>query len=153
MKQSAFDSSQINFTPKENQTDSKPSAPKTMTNKAPDSNIFTCGENKKNIESVLSKILSSGQKFEAFVCATDIIAFHTINYLKSRSIRVPDDIAVTGFNNYDIAEICAPSITTVSMDMREIGRTIARMMLDEIAGIEHRNVTLCPFQLIVRESA
>lgn len=53
----------------------------------------------------------------AFVCNCDETAFRVISALKSKNIRVPEDISVVGYDNYTVSNICIPTITTVEVDI------------------------------------
>ena len=59
----------------------------------------------------------------AFVCNCDETAFELIKVLKSKGIKVPEDISVVGFDNSIYATICEPPLTTVAVNMEKIGQT------------------------------
>ena len=69
--------------------------------------------------------------------------------------RVPDDIAVTGFNNYADARFTKPTLTTVETKMRTVGQ-IATERLHALIDHhdDHQNLmVIVPTQLVIRESA
>ena len=90
------------------------------------------------------------------ICVSDLSAFGAIMECQRRGIRVPDDIAIAGFGNYEIAACCHPRITTVDVDCYNIGRQAARQMHISIKGdeaAEMLSVTLTTYRVVERESA
>ena len=61
----------------------------------------------------VEKLLRSGKKFTAVVCGEDITAAGAVKGLLRAGLRVPEDVAVTGFNNSEYARICEPELTTI----------------------------------------
>lgn len=61
----------------------------------------------------VEKLLQSGRKFTAIVCGEDITAAGAVKALLRAGLRVPEDVAVTGFNNSEYARICEPELTTI----------------------------------------
>ncbi|ATZ92983.1 LacI family DNA-binding transcriptional regulator [Dickeya fangzhongdai] len=88
------------------------------------------------------------------VCSSDTLAQGAIMEAESRGLRVPQDLAVMGFGDLDFAASNRPSLTTVGIDRREMGRRAATLLADSIAG-DDRNGAIVDigFQLIERESA
>ena len=70
----------------------------------------------------------------AFVCNCDETAFRVISALKSKGIRVPEDISVVGYDNYTVSSICIPTITTVEVDLNKMAEAaveiIAKKLID-----------------------
>ena len=56
----------------------------------------------------------------AFVCNCDETAFRVISALRSKGVRVPEDISVVGYDNYTVSSICIPTITTVEVDLEKM---------------------------------
>ena len=61
-------------------------------------------------------------QFDAVICANDIAGVSLLSFLRSDGIRVPDDLYVTAFGNSQMAEHVQPSLTTATLDHRELGR-------------------------------
>lgn len=61
----------------------------------------------------VEELLRSKKKVTGIVCGEDITAVGVVKALKSKGLRVPEDVAVTGFNNSEYARICEPQLTTV----------------------------------------
>lgn len=95
------------------------------------------------------------QQVDAVIANNDIWAANFIKYSKKCGIKVPRDVAVTGFDNIDIAEISDPELTTIDPECALQGRALAEMMIDMIlkkTSDTPRQVVIEP-RLIVRESA
>ena len=77
-----------------------------------------------------------------------------LHLLKENKLKVPDDIAVVGFDDIDIAEYIRPALTTVRQPILDLGKTAAQILFDLI---EKRRTTpvhrLINVELIKRESA
>ncbi|MFC5222820.1 LacI family DNA-binding transcriptional regulator [Bifidobacterium leontopitheci] len=92
---------------------------------------------------------------DGIVCANDSIALGVINQLNRSGLRVPDDIAVTGFDDSPIALLSNPKLTTVRQDSQLHGETMAKLLLQMIAGepVEPHYVQLLPTSIVTRQSA
>ena len=73
--------------------------------------------------------------------------------LRQAGRRVPDDVAVIGFDDFEIARYTEPPLTTVRQPIAEIGRSLARQLLRLAAGEEVEPALILPTELIIRESA
>ena len=68
----------------------------------------------------------------AFACNCDLTAYELINQLKARSLRVPDDISVAGFDNFSVPGITTPDITTYAVDMAGMAHACVDALLHQI---------------------
>jgi DNA-binding LacI/PurR family transcriptional regulator len=75
--------------------------------------------------------------------------------LRERGVHVPDDVAIVGYDNWDTMALAArPPLTTVDMNLAEIGRIAALRLLAAIdAGSHETGSVTVPCRLILRESA
>ncbi|WP_297960460.1 LacI family DNA-binding transcriptional regulator [uncultured Ruminococcus sp.] len=69
----------------------------------------------------------------AFVCNCDETAFRVISALKSKGVRVPEDISVVGYDNYTVSSICIPTITTVEVDLNKMAEVSVGIMAKKLA--------------------
>ena len=69
----------------------------------------------------------------AFVCNCDETAFRVISALKTKGVRVPDDISVVGYDNYTVSSICIPTITTVEVDLTKMAEVSVGIMAKKLA--------------------
>lgn len=78
--------------------------------------------------------LDSGLEFDAMVAFNDLIALGAMRVLQARGIRVPDDVAVIGFDDIDETRYSLPSLSTVDPGRDEIAQTAVRALLERIAN-------------------
>ena len=90
----------------------------------------------------------------AVFCTNDLIALGVLQEMTRHKIRVPEDISIVGYDDIDFAAAAAVPLTSVRQPRQQLGRTAARMLLEESAGGEahqHQQVIFEP-ELIVRQS-
>ncbi len=90
---------------------------------------------------------------DAVYAMNDVMAFGAIRAIRERGLRVPEDIAVVGFDDVRLAGFCNPPLTTMNEPDEEHGRKAAEMLIALLTGniIDERHVTLHT-RLIVRDS-
>ncbi len=90
---------------------------------------------------------------DAIFCGSDQIARGVIDCLRERGVQVPDDVAVVGFDNWEvIAAATRPPVTTIDMNLRELGRQAGLRLLGMVDGPPQSGVERLPCSLIVRKS-
>jgi LacI family transcriptional regulator len=90
---------------------------------------------------------------DAIFCGNDQIARGAADALRERGIGVPDTVSLVGFDNWDvIAEATRPALTSIDMNLRDLGREAGIRMLDMIAGKRLHGVQRLPCTLVVRDS-
>jgi LacI family transcriptional regulator len=98
-------------------------------------------------------LLRAHPDLDAVSCGSDQIARGVCERLRELGRRIPDDVAVTGFDNWDVMALaCRPPLTTVDLELEELGRRAARMLLDAVAGHPHHGRLELPTRLVVRAS-
>jgi LacI family transcriptional regulator len=102
---------------------------------------------------VISSLLDSGHDLpRAIVCANDQTALGAIHALAQRGISVPEDVAVTGFDDVPVARHLHPPLTTIRQPMQELGATAFDVLYSRISTGKGEPDVMLPVQLIVRES-
>ena len=98
--------------------------------------------------------LPAGEAPDAIFAVSDTLAVGVVNGLRGAGRRVPDDVAVVGFDDIALAAQIDPPLTTIAQPMRELGETAARLLLRRFAD-PRASVpgVLLPHRLVVRESA
>ena len=87
----------------------------------------------------------------ALFAVSDTLAIGAIKAFRRAGRRVPDDVAIVGFDNVPLSEVFEPSLTTIAQPMRELGATAAELLLERLAGGSPQPRTLA-HTLVVRES-
>lgn len=70
----------------------------------------------------------------AFVCNCDEVAYNLVDLLKRKGYRVPEDVAVTGYDDYQFPLVCDPPLTTYQVNMEDMGRVAVSQLLRRIKG-------------------
>lgn len=99
-----------------------------------------------------AELLDRAPDIDALICGSDRIASGALSVLSERGRRVPEDVAVTGFDNHPIALTTNPPLTTVAQPMRRQGELAVTEALALLAGGQPRT-TVLPMELVVRASA
>jgi LacI family transcriptional regulator len=101
----------------------------------------------------VSLLLASGTTFDAVFCGSDQIARGVADALQDVGMRIPDDAALVGFDNWGVMALaCRPPLTSVDMDLEGIGRAAANLLLAAINGEPAPGRHTHPCRLVVRES-
>ncbi len=103
----------------------------------------------------VANLLDAGARPDAIMGATDRMAVAAIQELQARGLRVPEDVAVTGFDDSEFARYIQPHLTTARLHADALGGVAGRLMLQRLAGpvpVEDAHVLL-PVEVIVRDSA
>ena len=82
----------------------------------------------------MRELLASEVPFDAVFAFNDTLALGAMRVLQEAGIRIPDDVAVVGFDNLDETQYSLPSLTTVDPGRQEIAETAVRILLDRIDG-------------------
>jgi DNA-binding LacI/PurR family transcriptional regulator len=101
----------------------------------------------------MRQLLADDPALDAVFVASDLMADGALRALRQAGRRVPDDVAVIGFDDNEIARYTEPPLTTVRQPVIEIGRTMARQLLRLAAGETVEHAIVLPTELVVRESA
>jgi DNA-binding LacI/PurR family transcriptional regulator len=96
-------------------------------------------------------LIDSGQSFDAVVAASDLIAIGAMRALSERDLRVPDDIAVTGFDDIPAAASTRPPLTTVVQDTQRAGQLLVDAVRAQLAGVVAPG-SMLPTRLVIRRS-
>lgn len=99
-----------------------------------------------------ARILAGGVPDAIFV-ASDLMARGALGALRRAGLRVPEDVALVGFDDSSVASSAEPPLTTVRQPMYMQGETMARVLLSHLAGGSPERVTILPTELVVRDSA
>ncbi|MFF1573408.1 LacI family DNA-binding transcriptional regulator [Leifsonia sp. NPDC058292] len=98
--------------------------------------------------------LDAGLDVDAIMCRDDLAAIGALRALQERGRRVPDEVAITGWDNTMMTSVTFPSITTVSPDMTALASRALTMLRERIDGLDSMGRhELVGFELVKRESA
>ncbi len=103
----------------------------------------------------VAQLLASGApRPDALFCDNDQIARGASEALRERGLAVPADVAIVGFDNWEVMTLAArPQLTSVDMNLSALGREAGAALLAIMAGDDMRGVRRLPCSLVVRESS
>ncbi|WP_310018838.1 LacI family DNA-binding transcriptional regulator [Microbacterium resistens] len=99
------------------------------------------------------RLLEGEARPDGVFVASDLMASGVLRVLRGAGLRVPEDVAVIGYDDSQIAVATDPPLTTVRQPMHAEGETMAAVLIDVLAGRSPRRVTIMPTELVVRASA
>jgi DNA-binding LacI/PurR family transcriptional regulator len=85
------------------------------------------------LERLLGSTLQD-KTFDAIVCTNDELAAIALNVVKSKGLRVPEDVAIVGFNNSMTAELCRPNLASVERCNPEVVKAVEHLLLSRLKG-------------------
>jgi DNA-binding LacI/PurR family transcriptional regulator len=99
------------------------------------------------------ELIESGTPIDGLVCANDLLAIGALRAFREQGVRVPDDVAVVGWDNTAEAAFAAPSLTTVAPDMDELARLAITAMLRRLDDPDAPPQTIsAPYAVVRRDS-
>jgi LacI family transcriptional regulator len=99
-------------------------------------------------------LLRSVPHVDAIFAGNDQVARGVADIVRESGRRIPDDVALVGFDNWEvIAASCRPPLTTVDMNLRELGHVAGQRLLDAIDGRPTSGLHKLPCTLVLRESS
>lgn len=101
-----------------------------------------------SLEYALDELMSLPEPPDAVFCYNDAAAMVALNYCQKKGLRVPEDIAVGGFDDIELSSHITPALTTLSIDKEALGKRAVEQL---VAPSGNENILL-PVQLILRAS-
>lgn len=123
----------------------------------PEARVLIGGWNEGWGYAATSGLIAAEPTIDALFCGNDLIARGALDALRERGMRVPEDVAVIGFDNWDaIAPDARPPLTSVDMNLRALGEQAGTRLLAMIAAPDEdpatEGVMYLPCTLVVRAS-
>ena len=103
--------------------------------------------------SLSTQLLTTGSPPKAIFAVSDVFAVAAINAAKRLGLKIPQDLAVVGFDNTETSIMCSPPLTTVKQPQFQMGFLASEMLIEQIKdpNIETKQIMLNT-ELIIRES-
>ena len=98
------------------------------------------------------RLIGRGERFDAVVAASDLMAMGVLRAFEEHGLRVPDDVAVTGFDDILASGFTSPPLTTVSQDLHAAGELLVDTLLKRIRA-EPVESAMLPARVVVRRSS
>lgn len=105
-------------------------------------------------DAISSLLHDADRKFTAIVASGDIMAIGAIRALNDRGLKIPDDVAISGFDDIAFSALVTPSLTTVRQPKHQIGVRTMEKLMDLIAGKTlASNRDVLNYEIVIRESS
>lgn len=114
--------------------------------------VETANFNVDQARAVVGGLLERKILFDAVLAGDDDSASGALMALREAGVRVPEDVAVTGFDDIPLASRLAPPLTTVNSPVRQAGFLATDLLIHLIEGKEAALDTVLPAELVVRQS-
>lgn len=102
---------------------------------------------------VLQEIYQMQERPDAIFTGSDEVAAGIIMEARKAGLRIPEELAVIGFDDQPLAEMLMPELTTIKQPVSEIGCTAMELIINRLEGKEAEDkIYTLPFQLVVRKS-
>jgi DNA-binding LacI/PurR family transcriptional regulator len=120
---------------------------------SPDPNLVAYGDfsNTSGAET-MRRLLEQAPDLDAVFINSDLMAIAAMNELRESGRRVPEDVAVVGYDNLTLCEQCNPPLTTVDQNIHLSGRLLAQNLLQYLQTRVVTHVSV-PVELVVRQSS
>jgi DNA-binding LacI/PurR family transcriptional regulator len=116
--------------------------------------VTTDGWFRKSGYVAVDALLKGGTAVDALFCFNDVLALAAIRAIIDNGLRVPEDIAVVGWDDIEESSYSAPSLTTIRPDKSAIVRVALEGLLSQIEGEKRpAEEVVCDYTLVVRESS
>ena len=121
---------------------------------APELEVTTGTWSHRSAYAAVDELLRSGTPVDAMFCFNDVLALSAMRAVHAHGLKVPDDVAVVGWDDIAEAAYWAPSLTTVRPDKAAIARAAVDRLLALVAGepAGQQAQLTCGYELVVRES-
>ncbi|MDX3774219.1 LacI family DNA-binding transcriptional regulator [Chromatiaceae bacterium AAb-1] len=99
------------------------------------------------------QLLQQSERPQAIFCMNDEMAIGAMRCLRQQGLRIPQDIAIAGFDNIEYAAFTEPGLTTIDQPAEQLGRQAMRALYQLMQGkpLAQQHIVL-PYQLVVRDS-
>lgn len=110
------------------------------------------GFNPRDAEKTVASWIAAGLQFDAIFCGDDMAALGAIQSLQKAGVKVPQDVAVVGFDDIDFGYNVSPPLTTIHAEFQEAGLLATVTLVKLIRNVRAKNKILLPTQLVIRRS-
>lgn len=119
----------------------------------PDLTRQVTGYRRRDGAAAMVELLERDRRLDAVFCFNDELALGALRTLHEQGVRVPDDVAVIGFDDIEDARYATPSLSTIRPDKRAIATQAVRALHDRLCDVQRpvQDVRV-GYELVVRES-
>jgi DNA-binding LacI/PurR family transcriptional regulator len=114
--------------------------------------IAAANFNAETARQIVAQWLADDKTMDAIFAADDVSARGAIVAVQDAGLRVPDDVAVVGFDDALLSQYIDPPLTTVRAPIEEAGRVAVEQLLHVMRNESAESLTLLPTELVIRQS-
>jgi LacI family transcriptional regulator len=117
--------------------------------------LCTLGESPEEMLQALQSLLARSRPPTALFCTNNLITRNALHSLSALNVGIPQEMAMVGFDDFDMADIIKPAVTVVRQPVGALGRTAAELLFQRLAsGSSHKDPRriIMPLELVVRDS-
>lgn len=107
---------------------------------------------KEDMQKAMEEMLTADQKPNALLFGTSILSVTGLYAIRNYNLKVPDDIAVIGFDGNEVYDFFYSPLTYIEQPLEDMGKAAVRVLLDQIKGSDKKEQIMLKHQLIQRES-
>jgi DNA-binding LacI/PurR family transcriptional regulator len=100
----------------------------------------------------MSELIEAVEKFSAVFCGNDLIAMGAIQALDNKGLKAPDDMAVVGYDDINMASLIKPRLTTMRQPIRQMGAAVVELLIESIETKKPPKQLVFPMELVIRET-
>lgn len=117
---------------------------------------ITVADSLSATQKAIARVFAQKRPPTALFCATNLITRHVLHSLQALSLRLPTDVALVGFDDFETADLLRPGITVVRQPLEQLSRTAAENLFkrlnSEVRPRSRGEIRRLPVELVVRES-
>jgi LacI family transcriptional regulator len=117
--------------------------------------VFISDLTEQSGRDIMRKVFKMNLQLDGIFAANDTSAVATMVEMQEAGVKIPDDIAVAGFNNEPISQVIRPNLTTIDYPAREIGEIAATALIEKLNNLQSVNYStiVLKHSLIIRQSS
>ena len=122
-------------------------------NSLPDHRVAFGDFSQSSGEQAMTALLANYPDLDAVFCASDLMAAGALRALRRHDRRIPEDVALVGYDDLDVALLTEPPLSTVSQPVEDMAHAMVEMLLAQIAGrTSDPEPVILPTRLVLRAS-
>ncbi len=115
--------------------------------------VLKVGYDEKSGYEKMKKMMEKSEKIDGVFCVNDLVAIGVIKALKEKGVRIPQDVAVVGFDDTSLCNYVSPSLTSIRQPAEEMGKVAAKILMELINGSSTVKKYVFSPDLVVRQSS
>jgi len=115
--------------------------------------VIAASENLREIQLEARKLLEASRRPEAIFCWTDYVAFEVLSVAVELGLRVPEDVAIVGYDNTAFCDLAPISLTSVDQSGQQLGMQAAQLLVERIKGRSHAEHVVITPRIVGRGSS